>query len=41
LDPEAVRLLEKRRIKTVVVNGSKPMNVMLAVEGRKVGTVIS
>ena len=41
LDPEAVRLLQKRRIKTVVVNGSKPMNVMLAVEGRKVGTVVS
>ena len=41
LDPEAVRLLQKRRIKTVVVNGSKPANVMLAVEGRKVGTVIS
>jgi len=41
LDPEAVRLLQKRRIKTVVVNGSKPENVMLAVEGRKVGTVIS
>jgi uridylate kinase len=41
LDPEAVRLLQKRRIRTVVVNGSKPANVMLAVEGRKVGTVIS
>jgi uridylate kinase len=41
LDPEAVRLLQKRRIKTVVVNGSKPANVVLAVEGRKVGTVIS
>jgi uridylate kinase len=41
LDPEAVRLLQKRRIKTVVVNGSKPANVMLAVGGRKVGTVIS
>jgi uridylate kinase len=41
LDPEAVRLLQKRRIKTVVVNGSKPGNVLLAVEGRKVGTVIS
>jgi hypothetical protein len=25
----------------VVVNGSKPANVMLAVGGRKVGTVIS
>jgi uridylate kinase len=41
LDPEAVRLLQKRRIKTVVVNGAKSENVMLAVEGRKVGTVIS
>lgn len=41
LDPEAVRLLQKRRVKTVVVNGSKPGNVLLAVEGRRVGTVIS
>jgi uridylate kinase len=41
LDPEAVRLLQKRRIKTVVVNGSKPENVLLAVEGSRVGTVIS
>ena len=41
LDPEAVRLLQKRRVKTVVVNGSKPENVLLAVEGRRVGTVIS
>jgi len=41
LDPEAVRLLQKRRIKTVVVNGSRPENVMRAVRGEKVGTVIS
>ena len=41
LDPEAVRLLQKRRIKTVVVNGSKPENVLLAVKGEKVGTLIS
>lgn len=41
LDPEAVRLLQKRRIKTIVVNGSKPENVMLAVKGHRVGTVIS
>jgi len=41
LDPEAVRLLQKRRIKTVVVDGSKPENVVLAVKGRRVGTVIS
>jgi len=41
LDPEAVRILQKKRIKTVVVNGFKPENVLLAVKGEKVGTVIS
>jgi len=40
LDPEAVRVLRKSRTKTVVVNGFKPKNVLLAVKGRKVGTVI-
>ena len=41
LDPEAVRLLRKSRIRTVVVNGSKPENVLLAVKGERVGTLIS
>ncbi len=41
LDPEAVRLLQKRRIKTVVVNGTQPANVLLAVRSQRVGTVIS
>jgi len=40
LDPEAVRVLRKSRTKTVVVNGFKPKNVLLAVKGKKVGTVI-
>lgn len=40
LDPEAVRLLQKERIVTVIVNGFKPENIILAVEGRKVGTRI-
>jgi len=40
LDPEAVRVLQKRRIRTVVVNGFKPENVSLAVKGEKVGTLI-
>jgi uridylate kinase len=40
LDPEAVKLLKRRKVKVVVVNGSKPENVLLAVEGKKVGTVI-
>lgn len=41
LDPEAVHVLQKRKIKTVVVNGFKPENIFLAVKGEKVGTVIS
>jgi len=41
VDPEAVRILQKRRIKTVVVNGFKPENVLLAVKGERVGTVVS
>jgi uridylate kinase len=41
LDPEAVRILQRKRIKTVVVNGFKPENVLLAVKGGKVGTLIS
>lgn len=40
LDPEAVRILQKERTKTVVVNGFKPENVMLAVRGERVGTII-
>jgi len=40
VDPEAVRILEKRRIRTVIVNGFKPENVLVAVKGVKVGTVI-
>ena len=40
LDPEAVRILQKSRTKTVVVNGFKPKNVLLAVKGKKIGTMI-
>jgi len=40
LDPEAVRLLQKKRIETIVVNGFKPENVILAVEGKRIGTRI-
>ncbi|KPV64130.1 MAG: Uridylate kinase [Candidatus Bathyarchaeota archaeon BA2] len=40
LDPEAVKILEKRRMRIVVVNGFKPENVLLAVKGEKVGTTI-
>ncbi len=41
VDPEAVRILEKSRIRTVIVNGFKPENILLAVKGKKVGTVIA
>jgi len=41
VDPEAVRILQKRRIKTVIVNGFKPEHILLAVKGERVGTVIS
>jgi uridylate kinase len=41
VDPEAVRVLRRSGIKTVVVNGFKLENVLAAVKGRRVGTVIS
>jgi len=40
IDPEAVRILARRRIKTYIVNGFKPENVLLAVKGENVGTLI-
>jgi uridylate kinase len=40
VDPEAVKVLKRKRIKMIVVNGFKPRNVLAAVEGRRVGTLI-
>ncbi|MFB0514660.1 MAG: UMP kinase [Candidatus Bathyarchaeia archaeon] len=40
LDPEAVRILKKRKTRTIVLNGFNPNNVFLAVENEKVGTLI-
>jgi uridylate kinase len=40
IDPEAVRILKNRRIKVVVVNGFKPENVIMAIENKRVGTLI-
>ena len=40
LDPEAVRILQKERTKTIVVNGFEPKNIMLAIRGERVGTAI-
>ena len=41
IDPEAVRILKHKRVKVVVVNGFKPENVLTAVEGKSVGTLIN
>jgi uridylate kinase len=41
VDPEAIRILRKAKVRTVVVNGFKPENVLAAVQGREIGTVIS
>jgi len=40
LDPEAVKFLKVKRIKVLVLNGYKPENILLAVEGKNVGTLI-
>ncbi len=40
LDPEAVKILKAKRIKVCVLNGFKPENLLLAVEGKTVGTII-
>lgn len=40
IDPEAVRVLIERRIKTIVVNGFNPENILLAAKGEKIGTII-
>lgn len=40
LDPEAVRILARYHVKVVVVNGFKPENVLAAVDGKNIGTII-
>jgi uridylate kinase len=41
IDPEAIKVLKRRRLKLIVVNGFKPENILAAVNGENVGTVIS
>ncbi|MGQ9530675.1 MAG: UMP kinase [Candidatus Bathycorpusculaceae bacterium] len=40
IDPEAIKILKRMKVKFVVVNGFKPENVLLAVKGESVGTII-
>ena len=41
IDPEAVKVLKREHMKLIVVNGFKPENILAAVNGEKVGTVIN
>jgi uridylate kinase len=41
VDPEAIKVLKRHRVKLVVFNGFKPENLLAAVKGEKVGTIIS
>ena len=40
LDPEAVKILKESRFRVVVVNGFRSENVMAAIEGKRVGTIV-
>ncbi len=40
IDPEAARILREKRIRTLVVNGFNPENVVAALKGERVGTLI-
>jgi len=40
IDPEAVKVLKRGRMKLVVVNGFKPDNILAAVKGEKIGSVV-
>lgn len=41
IDPEAVKILSRERIKLIVVNGFKPENVLAVLKGKSLGTTIS
>jgi uridylate kinase len=40
LDPEAVKILKRKRVRVVVVNGFKTENILAVVKGKRVGTMI-
>jgi uridylate kinase len=40
LDPEAIKILTRERIRVVVVNGFQPKNVVAAIQGKHSGTEI-
>jgi uridylate kinase len=40
VDPEAVKVLKRKHVRLIVVDGFKPENILAAVQGEKVGTVV-
>jgi uridylate kinase len=40
IDPEAMKVLKRKHMKLIVVNGFKPENFLAAVRGEKVGTIV-
>jgi uridylate kinase len=41
IDPEAIKVLKRKPLKLIVVNGFKPENLFAAIKGENVGTVVS
>jgi len=41
IDPEAIKILKRQHVRLFVVNGFAPENILAAVNGKSVGTVIS
>jgi len=40
IDPEAVKILKRKRVRVVVVNGFEPENVLAVIRGEHIGTLI-
>lgn len=40
LDLRSIKILECEKAKIIVINGSNPENILLAIEGRRLGTVV-
>lgn len=40
IDPEAIKILKRGRVKTFILNGFQPENVLEAIKGKHIGTVI-
>ena len=41
IDPETVKILKDKKMKLIILNGFKPENVLAAINGESVGTVIN